>query len=297
MARARNIKPSFFQNEQLAELEPLERLFFIGLWTVADFRGCVEFRAKRLKVQLLPYDECCVEKIAINLERSGLIASYSVQGQPYIKILNFVKHQNPHKNEREAGSTIPDIEANDNSFEEKRNDFRELGRFRTKTEKIGTNRDQNGTARADSLLLIPDSLLLNPSTPETGKATATPPQTKPDYPDWFLKIWELYPTRAGSNDKRKAYQAANARAKEGRTPAELFAAVERYKFFVVATGKVSTEYVQQGATFFGKGGHIDNPWTVPNYSGGSTPPRTPAGHVPTTQAIDYHAGINPDGSF
>lgn len=154
MARSRNIKPGFFQNEQLGELEPIARLAFIGMWTVADFKGCLEFRPKRLKIQLLPYDDCDLEKIAINLDKSGLIRMYSVQGNRYIKILKFEEHQNPHKNERDAGSEIPDFDENNREI----NDL----------EKIENNREQDGTNRADSLLLIPDSLLLNPeSTPQT----------------------------------------------------------------------------------------------------------------------------------
>ena len=30
---ARNIKPAFFDNDELAENDPLGRLLFIGLWT------------------------------------------------------------------------------------------------------------------------------------------------------------------------------------------------------------------------------------------------------------------------
>lgn len=167
MARARNIKPAFFQNEQLGELTPLERLAFIGMWTIADFKGCFEFRPKRLKVQLLPYDNCDLEEIAINLDKSGLIRMYSVQGQRYIKILNFEKHQNPHKNEREAGSNIP-------GYEEK---YRIINGLQN----IQNNPEQNGTTPADSLLLIPDSLLLNPSSliPELeAKKKIKPKKTK-----------------------------------------------------------------------------------------------------------------------
>jgi hypothetical protein len=148
MARARNIKPSFFQNEELGELSPLTRLAFIGMWTIADYKGCIEFRPKRLKVQIMPYDDCDFEQIANDLDKSGLIAIYSVQGQRYIKIINFEKHQNPHKNERESGSDIPDIAEKDSEI----NDL----------SKDGNTPDKDGTARADSLLLIPDSLNLNP---------------------------------------------------------------------------------------------------------------------------------------
>lgn len=152
MARARNIKPAFFQNESLGELDPLARLAFIGLWTVADYKGCVEFRPKRLKVQILPYDDCNFEQLMIALDKSGFISIYSVLDQSYIKVNNFVKHQNPHKNERESGSSIPDIPAdykNSTKNHEDSSDF-------TKIEK---NLEQDGTARADSLLLNPDSLI------------------------------------------------------------------------------------------------------------------------------------------
>ena len=132
MARARNIKPGFFQNEELAELAPIDRLAFIALWTVCDYKGCLEYRPKRLKIQLLPYDDVDIEKTIKNLESMGFVQVYQIDNENYIKIINFEKHQNPHKNEREAGSEIPDIN--------------------------GTTSDIIGTNRADSLLLIPDSL-------------------------------------------------------------------------------------------------------------------------------------------
>lgn len=139
MARARNIKPSFFQNEELGELNPIDRLAFIGMWTVADFKGCIEFRPKRLKVQLLPYDDCDFELIAKNLDKSGFIKIYTVAGQRYLKIINFEKHQNPHKNERESGSDIPDL--SDDAVIE---DFQ-------------INPEQDGTTPADSPIPLPET--------------------------------------------------------------------------------------------------------------------------------------------
>ena len=157
MARSRNIKPGFFQNETLAELPPLARLAFIGMWTVADFKGCFEYRPKRLKVQILPYDDCDIREIVANLAVHGFINVYQVDGAQYIKIINFTKHQNPHKNEENAGSAIPDITEDD--LTSKNNTLSQDG---TKPDKIGTKPDKIGTARADSLNLIPDSLLLIP---------------------------------------------------------------------------------------------------------------------------------------
>ena len=147
MARARNIKPQFFTNDELSELPPLARLLFIGLWTIADFKGCFEYKPKRLKVQLLPYDDCDIEQLVSALDKSRFISIYSVQGQTFGKVLNFNKHQNPHKNEKEKGSDIPDIYQND----------AENVMFSDNLEDIEINHDQNGSDPADSLNLIPDS--------------------------------------------------------------------------------------------------------------------------------------------
>ena len=147
MARARNIKPQFFTNDELSELPPLARLLFIGLWTIADFKGCFEYKPKRLKVQLLPYDDCDIEQLVSALDKSRFISIYSVQGQTFGKVLNFNKHQNPHKNEKEKGSDIPDIYQN----------YAENVMFSDNLEAIEINHDQNGSDPADSLNLNPDS--------------------------------------------------------------------------------------------------------------------------------------------
>ena len=107
MARSRNIKPSFFSNDDLAEIDPVGRLFFIGLWTIADCNGNLEWREKRVKAQLLPYDNCDIKEIAINLDKSGFIRFYSDGESIFVNIVNFTKHQNPHKNEKAKGSDIP----------------------------------------------------------------------------------------------------------------------------------------------------------------------------------------------
>lgn len=175
MARGRNIKPAFFTNEDLADVEPLARLLFIGMWTIANFKGCFEYRPKRLKVQLLPYDDCDIEQLVNNLDKSRFISIYSVQGQRYIKVLNFTKHQNPHKNERDSGSDIPDIELRDDFGYENSLNVKNLDDNR---EKDGTTPDLNGIARADSLNLIPDSCfpITDTDTPETSVSGSDKPK-------------------------------------------------------------------------------------------------------------------------
>jgi hypothetical protein len=106
--RARNIKPGFFKNEQLAEIEPLGRILFTALWCMGDSEGRLEDRPKRIKIEALPYDNLSDQKVSILLNRLqefGFILRYSVSGSKFIQIINFRKHQNPHI--KEAASTIP----------------------------------------------------------------------------------------------------------------------------------------------------------------------------------------------
>ena len=105
MARSRNIKPGFFKNDVLAELPPLTRLLFIGLWCLADREGRLEDRPKRIKAEVLPYDNCDIDKLLAQLDGAGFIHRYQVDGNEYIEIPNFTKHQNPHM--KEQASEIP----------------------------------------------------------------------------------------------------------------------------------------------------------------------------------------------
>jgi hypothetical protein len=103
--RARNLKPSFFKNETLAELPPLTRILFAGLWTLADREGRLEDRPAKIKAEVLPYDTCKPERMLQELHDRGFIQRYEVEGVRYIQVLAFSKHQNPHV--KEVASTIP----------------------------------------------------------------------------------------------------------------------------------------------------------------------------------------------
>ncbi len=108
MARSRNIKPSFFKNEHLIDLQPLDRLLFIGLWTLADREGRLEDRPRRIKIELFPGDSYDVETGLANLAGKGFIERYEVDSEQYIQIEAFTKHQKPHhKRYKEIASDIP----------------------------------------------------------------------------------------------------------------------------------------------------------------------------------------------
>lgn len=105
MARARNIKPGFCRNEDLAECSVWARLCFALLPMLADREGRLEDRPKRIKGELFPFDSVEVDPLLMELEQHGLIARYVVSGLGLIQILGFRKHQNPHH--REPESTFP----------------------------------------------------------------------------------------------------------------------------------------------------------------------------------------------
>ena len=221
MARARNIKPKFFQNDQLGELDPLARLLFIGMWTIADFRGVIEYRPKRLKAQVLPYDDCDIQTLVKTLDKSGFISIYSVQSQPYIKVLKFEAHQAPHKNEREGGSDLPDIDKKDNEISELTQD--------------GFNPDKNGTTRAESLFLNPSSLFPLPESlySESGQSIveAIAPTVRRKAPvdsaaSEVFTYWQQKLSHPTAKLDAKRLKAIKGRLADGYTVADLCLAVD-----------------------------------------------------------------------
>ena len=137
--RARNIKPGFFENDYLAEVDPMGRLLFIGLWLVADREGRLVDNPRRIRGDLLRYDDLSIDDVdglLDELHKRQFIIRYEVDGQRFIEVRNFTKHQNPHM--KEAPSTIP------------------------APDKHGTSTipapDKHGENPAESLLLNPESL-------------------------------------------------------------------------------------------------------------------------------------------
>lgn len=105
MPRARNLKPGFFANEELAACTVHARLCFAGLWTLADRKGRLEDKPLRIKGELFRFDSFPVEPLLEELERGGFIVRYQADGQRVIEVLAFSKHQSPHYLEK--ASVLP----------------------------------------------------------------------------------------------------------------------------------------------------------------------------------------------
>jgi uncharacterized phage protein (TIGR02220 family) len=216
MPRARNIKYGFFTNDELADNHPLGRLMFIGMWTLADYKGDLEWNPRRMKVQLLPYDDCDVVSLAINLDKSGFIRFYSNQDKIYLRVVNFALHQNPHKNEKQQGSDIPE-------FSEQSRQVIDFNTLTINRDLSRIDHDKNETNPADSLSLIPDSLSLNRDIVELKRDAA--PEVNHD----SVFVIEYLNRVASKKFKHTASHAKfiNARFREGRTVKDLCAVVDR----------------------------------------------------------------------
>lgn len=150
-------------------MEPLTRILFTGLWCLADRQGRLEDRPKKIKVEVLPYDSCQVNKMLQNLHEKGFIFRYQINGCNYIQILNFLKHQNPHV--KEAESTIPEPDRN--------------------SAKPIQTPYEHGSSPADSL--FSDSPFLDSRLPDPGAVSVS-----------FETFWETYPSRNGKKIEKEA---------------------------------------------------------------------------------------------
>jgi hypothetical protein len=172
MPRARNLKPGFFSNEDLAECSFPARLCFAGLWTLADREGRLEDRPKRIKGELFRFDSIEVEPLLVELEAHGFLVRYEIDGDRFIQVSMFRKHQTPHYSEKPSVIKPPPLRLHvGKKFQES------AVHEDTKTPKP-VPEDSGSTPRVEPSLrggrnpLNPESRILNPDTGEETTAAA-----------------------------------------------------------------------------------------------------------------------------
>ena len=191
MARARNIKPGLFKNEILGVADPIYTLLFEGLWVLADREGRIEDRPLRIKAEIFPYREGLnIDEMLNWLQTNGFIRRYEARGKKCIVVCEFVKHQNPHKNESDSELPAPEGEGSN-------------------AEEIGRSTEIIGSARADSL--SSDSLnsdsLFEPNG-SVGKADALPRcETQSVVDLYHVTLPELPAVRVMSDARQKAVRS------------------------------------------------------------------------------------------
>ncbi len=97
MARIRSTHAEQWVDDQFVTCSPLGRLLAIGVRNFADDNGAFEWKPIKMKMQILPADNCDINGLLDELLQSNQIIKYSVNGGEYGLIRNFRKYQKPKK--------------------------------------------------------------------------------------------------------------------------------------------------------------------------------------------------------
>lgn len=231
MARIRSIKPEFFVHEDITRLSPLHRLLFIGLWTQSDREGRLEDRPRRLKVQVLPFDDCDLSQMLQDLDDAGFVQRYVHDGEAYLAIPSFPTHQRPRNDEPE--SLIPPPP-------ERRSEPRP---------KVDDGQKVTTTVTTPSLIrdepVTPQSLGKERDL-EKGKGSTEHARTR------FERFWSVYPSKVGKDAALKAFQRLHP---SNELTDVMVAAVERQK----ASRRWVEGYIPNPATWLNQGRWKDEP--------------------------------------
>lgn len=98
MPRIRTIKPEFFRDEELQDLQGQHTtmpimLVYAALWGHCDKNGTFEWRPKQLKLDILPFLPFSMDHALELLEGAGFIKKFEAMGKHYGSIPCFLKHQ------------------------------------------------------------------------------------------------------------------------------------------------------------------------------------------------------------
>jgi len=108
MPRIRTIKPEFFLSDDILDLSPLSRLLYIGLWCHADCEGRMKHQ-RSIKNQIIPEEQAKYPSLLQELIDAEHVIVYAVNGNEYLYLPTFKRHQRPHHTEKE--SDIPAYES------------------------------------------------------------------------------------------------------------------------------------------------------------------------------------------
>jgi len=153
LPRIRTIKPDFFKHEGLAELPYHTRLAFIGLWTLADRDGRLEDRPRRIKTDVLPYDEIDMNEVLEQLAAGQSLRRYAVADVRVIEMRGFKRHQRISGKEAETPSQYPPPphEAPEKQPRQPEEAVEEIERFSNVQERKGKERREEGTVEVGGL--------------------------------------------------------------------------------------------------------------------------------------------------
>ena len=180
--RKRIIDPVYWSDDKVIELEPIQRLLFIGMWNFADDSGVLKNSSKQLKAQIFPADNISDTKFKewLNmLYKLGLILLN--KDKTLIKIKGWSIYQ---KINRPQPSKYKFTEGNHGAFTEPSlNNHGTITTNRIEENRKETNRKEK---KGQKNLLV---------------------QTK----EGFEQFYDLYPRKVKPHRARKAYNSLTAK--------------------------------------------------------------------------------------
>lgn len=174
MGRIRSIKPEFPQSESMGKISRDARLLFIMLWTIVDDEGRTRAASRMLASLLFPFDDDApelIEEWLNELEDTGAIVRYVVDGSTYLYLPNWLKHQ---KIDKATKSRLPEFR--EELARPRRNLATDLG---SRIMDLGSKKED---AKASSKEIV--------------------------WIDSFERFYAAYPVRKGRGQAERAYQAA-----------------------------------------------------------------------------------------
>lgn len=140
MARYRRIKPEYWSDDKVIELNHSARLFFIGLWNFVDDTGVIQNKPRMLKAQIFPADDISVDDVQ-DILRMLYECSLIVYNddQTLIRVRGFLNHQ---KIDRPQPSKYEFVEGEPGQIVEQSTNNRRTIVNTVKTSKVKTNEDK-----------------------------------------------------------------------------------------------------------------------------------------------------------
>jgi hypothetical protein len=243
MSRQRMIRPEFFVDAELADLPPITRLLFIGLWTLADREGRLKDRPRMIKLAILPADEGNVDEMLEQLSAIGSIRRYEVDGVRYIDIPGFITYQRIHP--REAQSEIPPF----------------------KTRKVTVL--QESRVKDEHSRVKVSSLDVDVSLEKVVKDKCS----SSTYTSDFENFWTAFPPKP-HNNKKGAWRCWQTRLRAGEDKDRMIAASRHYALTRAALDPTFTMLAQ---TFLGPDLRYEAFVDPPNGNGGNGHKEAPEG--------------------
>ena len=102
--KIRSLRPEFFADGRMAQLSPMARILYMGLWCIADDEGRGRYQPKSIEGEVFPHEDVDIRGLLGELVDMGRIVTYQVGAESYFHIPRFTDHQHPN---RKVDSRLP----------------------------------------------------------------------------------------------------------------------------------------------------------------------------------------------